>query len=152
VPVPTTLSIRAEPAACSHIAKTCARPSPVPALAALVVNSGSKARCTTAAGIPSPLADVSNDVEVSARGSKISDANFVRLRRAMDRVACAQSVLETMMAESVGAKCDETGMRMRMRMREAVELLARGWPEDYQAGAVEWLMTVERAVVVLSRR
>jgi hypothetical protein len=25
-------------------------------------------------------------------------------------------------------------------MREAVDLLARGWPEDYPAGAVEWLL------------
>ncbi|MDB5787479.1 hypothetical protein [Caballeronia mineralivorans] len=37
-------------------------------------------------------------------------------------------------------------------MRAEVELLAREWPEDYPAGAVESLMTVERAVVVLSHR
>ncbi|MFM0232884.1 hypothetical protein [Paraburkholderia sediminicola] len=102
------------------------------------------------------LADVANDVEVAARDAGVSDPSFVRLRRAMDRVGCAQSVLETMRAGSAGAECDETakcaGVEVRMRMREAVELLARGWPEDYPPGAVEWLMTVERAVVVLSRR
>jgi hypothetical protein len=59
-----------------------------------------------------------------------------RLRRALDRLACAQSLLEALRAESVGASDDETGMRMR----ETVELLARRWPEDYPAEAVEWLL------------
>jgi hypothetical protein len=84
------------------------------------------------------LTDVANDVEVAARDAGVSDPSFVRLRRAMDRVGCAQSVLETMRAGSAGAECDETakcaGVEVRMRMREAVELLARGWPEDYPAG------------------
>ncbi|ANB73614.1 hypothetical protein AYM40_15555 [Paraburkholderia phytofirmans OLGA172] len=61
----------------------------------------------------------------------------------MDRVACAQSVLETMRVESVGANGGEPEMRVRMRVREAVELLAWGWPEDYPAGAVEWLIAGE---------
>ncbi|MFL9966212.1 hypothetical protein PQR02_35475 [Paraburkholderia sediminicola] len=82
------------------------------------------------------LADVAADVEVAARDVGISDASFIRLRRAIDWVACAQSVLETMRARSVGASDD----RWALRMREAVELLARGWPEGYPAGAVEWLL------------
>jgi len=97
-----------------------------------------------------------------ARDAEISDASFVRLRRAMDRVARAQSVLETMSAGSVGAsgvgvEGDEMGMRqgvmgqMAMRqlaIRDAVEFLARGWPDEYPDGAVEWLI----AGVVDSRR
>ena len=52
----------------------------------------------------------------------------------------------------VRAKGDDPGMRrtaMRdavdvlAEMREAVELLAREWPEDYPAGAVEWLLLQE---------
>ncbi|MGF6607807.1 hypothetical protein OKW45_002707 [Paraburkholderia sp. WSM4175] len=84
------------------------------------------------------LADAVTDIEVAARDAGISDASFVRLRRAMDRVACAQAVLKTMGAESVGASGEETAHRV-LRVREAVELLARGWPEDYPTGAVEWV-------------
>ena len=52
-----------------------------------------------------------------------------------------------MRAGSVGAsggetgKCAEAGVRQmgtQTQMWEAVELLARGWPEDYPAGAVEF--------------
>lgn len=80
------------------------------------------------------LADAVSDIEVAARDAGISDASFVRLRRAMDRVGCVQSVLETMKVERVGVSRNETALRVRA----AVELLARGWPEDYPAGAVEW--------------
>lgn len=90
------------------------------------------------------LTDAVADIEVAARDLQISDASFIRLRRAMDRVACAQSVLETVRAGSAGAECGETAKcaetRMRMRMVEAVELLAKEWPEDYPAGTVEWLL------------
>jgi hypothetical protein len=41
-----------------------------------------------------------------------------------------------MSAGSVGASDDEWALRMR----DAVELLAREWPEDYPAGVVEWLL------------
>jgi hypothetical protein len=43
-----------------------------------------------------------------------------------------------MRVESVGAKGDDAVMRKQMR--EAVELLARGWPDEYPVGAVEWLV------------
>ena len=82
------------------------------------------------------LADAATNIEVAARDAGISDASFVRLRRAMDRVGCAQSVLETMKVERVESRGDETAPRVRMR--EAVELLARVWPQDYPAGAVEF--------------
>jgi hypothetical protein len=86
------------------------------------------------------LADVEADINVAARDLQISDASFVRLRRAMGRVGCAQSVLETMRAGSVRGNRDEWVLRMRMRMREAVELLAKEWPKEYPAEAVEWLL------------
>ncbi|NYH26007.1 hypothetical protein [Paraburkholderia bryophila] len=82
------------------------------------------------------LVDVASDIEVAARDAGISDASFIRCRRALDRLSCAQSILEAMRAESAEAKSDEAALRMR----EAVELLAKEWPEDYPAGAVEWLL------------
>lgn len=79
------------------------------------------------------LNDVATDIEVAARDARISDASFMRLRQAMDCVACAQSVLETMREGSVGASDEETALRMR----EAAELLTReGRPEDYPVGTV----------------
>jgi hypothetical protein len=70
-------------------------------------------------------ADVAPAAEVAARDAGISKASFMCLRRAMDRAACAQSVLETVRADSEGA-ADELEA-----MREAVELLARGWPDEH---------------------
>jgi hypothetical protein len=61
------------------------------------------------------LTDVATDAEVAARDREISDANFVRLRRALDRSACAQSVLEPNGAENFGAS---DGKALRMRIRE----------------------------------
>ncbi|MFM0232882.1 hypothetical protein [Paraburkholderia sediminicola] len=55
-----------------------------------------------------------------------------RLRRALDRLTCAQAVLA---AKSAGMGASD--YELALRMREAVDLLARGWPEDYPAGAVE---------------
>ncbi|MGF6610449.1 hypothetical protein OKW45_005371 [Paraburkholderia sp. WSM4175] len=68
--------------------------------------------------------------EVAARDAGISDASFVRLRRAMDWVACAQSVLESMRVETEEAYDGETVMPRQLQIREAVmrdamELLAR---------------------------
>jgi hypothetical protein len=48
------------------------------------------------------LADVRTDTSVASRDLQISDASFVRLRRAIDGVACAQSLLESTGAGSVG--------------------------------------------------
>ena len=86
------------------------------------------------------LTDVTNELGVAARDAGISDASFVRLRRAIDRIACAQSILGAMRAGKVGAENDDAEMRVGMEVREAVELLVREWPEDYPVGAVEWLL------------
>ena len=98
------------------------------------------------------LADVTNDVEVAARDLALSDASFIRLRRARDRVACAQTLLETV-SETAGKTADAAGTSptggeaerdlgtiIAAAMREAVELLAREWPEEYPVGAVECLL------------
>jgi len=99
------------------------------------------------------LSDAATDIEVVTRELDLRDEMRERLRRALDRVACAQSVLETMRAESEGTKseetrkCAEAGVRqmgIQTQMWEAVRLLAKEWPEEYPAGAVEW-MVVERA-------
>jgi hypothetical protein len=71
----------------------------------------------------------------------------------LDQLDSAQSVLEAMGAGSVGAGgvrndgtavCAEAPVREKamrqLATREAVELLAREWPDDYPAGAVEWLL------------
>lgn len=123
------------------------------------------------------LADVVSDIEIVARDTRIPDASFIRCRRALDRVACAQAVLEAMrknarcsLAEGTGdmlvdampgmGRMASWGIRppaMRVaqdtvhaveanaEIRTAVELLAKGWPEDYPAGAAEWqLLKVRR--------
>lgn len=58
-----------------------------------------------------------------------------RLQRALDRMSCAQSVLETIGVDGT------VGEKAELRMRKALELLAREWPKEYPAGAVEWLVT-----------
>lgn len=101
------------------------------------------------------LADAVPDIEVAARDMQISDSSFIRLHRAMDRVACAQTLLESV-SEIAGTTADAAGTSLTgseaerdlgtiaTAMREAVELLAREWPEDYPDGAVEWLMAEQR--------
>ncbi|WP_035551299.1 hypothetical protein [Burkholderia sp. 9120] len=84
------------------------------------------------------LSDAATDIEVVTRELDLRDEMRERLRRALDRVACAQAVLETMRVESVGASDEKTALRVRMR--EAVDLLAREWPEDYPSGAMERLL------------
>ncbi|CAB3779158.1 hypothetical protein LMG28138_00813 [Pararobbsia alpina] len=98
------------------------------------------------------LADGEGDIRTAARDFALSDASLVRLRRAMDRVACAQRLVETVRAvagggtgaptaESSGDSQAEDSLRViSAAMRAEVELLAKGWPEDYPAGAVEWLL------------
>jgi hypothetical protein len=83
------------------------------------------------------LSDAAKDVEVVTRELGLRDQMRERLRRALDKMACAQSVLET-----IGADGAEAGLNSEMaelRMREAMGLLAREWPEEYPAGA-EWLL------------
>jgi hypothetical protein len=93
------------------------------------------------------LADVVTDAEVAARDAGISDASFMRLRRAMDRLACAQTLVETVSeiagktagvagTSPTGGEAERDLGAIAAAMREAVELLARGWPDEYAAGAV----------------
>ncbi|MFM0409428.1 hypothetical protein [Paraburkholderia dipogonis] len=99
------------------------------------------------------LGDADSDISVVARELRLSDASFLRLRRARDRVACAQRLLETVReiagsaAGGTGASTDVGGGDGQPKdsagvfgaaVRAEVELLAGEWPEDYPAGAVEW--------------
>jgi hypothetical protein len=103
------------------------------------------------------LADVRTDTIVASRDLQISDASFVRLRRALDRVTCAQRLLETVMREIAATGCSQERLRADggnvggertatghadafSEMQALVELLAREWPDEYPAGAVEWLL------------
>ncbi|MDB5787481.1 hypothetical protein [Caballeronia mineralivorans] len=80
------------------------------------------------------LSDAATDVEVVTRELGLRDEMRERLRRALDRVACAQSVLEAIRAEEARTKTAGA------LMRDAMEMLAKEWPKDYPAGAVEWLL------------
>jgi hypothetical protein len=82
------------------------------------------------------LSDAANDIEVVSRELGLREEMCERLRRAFDRIACAQSVLESIGPD--GAEAGKDGAAAEVRMRAAVVLLAREWPEDYPAGAVEW--------------
>jgi hypothetical protein len=77
------------------------------------------------------LEDADTDISVAARDLGISDASFVRLRRALDRVAVAQTLLGA--SAEIGCKEGASGAAMRA----AVEFSVSEWPED-PAGAVEW--------------
>ncbi|WP_085483269.1 hypothetical protein [Paraburkholderia susongensis] len=99
------------------------------------------------------LGDADSDISVVARELRLSDASFGRLRRARDRVACAQRLLETV-REIAGSAAGRTGASTDVgggdsqtedsagafgaAVRTEVELLAKEWPEDYPAGAVEF--------------
>ncbi|MGU7784435.1 hypothetical protein [Burkholderia sp. PU8-34] len=91
------------------------------------------------------------DIGIVLRDLGIADASVVRLQRARDRLVCVQWLLEqTAMAvtrRAAGrsrpddyAESDGQKKAIAAAMREAVELLAREWPDDYPAGAVEWLL------------
>ncbi|QCP48336.1 hypothetical protein FAZ95_03530 [Trinickia violacea] len=89
------------------------------------------------------LADTSTDVEVVARELDLSDEMRERLRRALDRLGCAQRVLEATDGRLEENAPDERAFNGRAAMEPvggAVKLLAEGWPQDYPEGAVEWLL------------
>jgi hypothetical protein len=109
------------------------------------------------------LSDAATDVEVVAREFALKDAMRERLRRALDRVDCAQGVLEAMreFAGSEGARKDlraerrgrgsgdgeshggyenDDSIDAKRRAWNAMELLSEEWPKDYPEGAVEWLI------------
>jgi hypothetical protein len=59
------------------------------------------------------LSDTATDVEVVTRELGLRNEMLERLRRALDRLACAQAVLAAMRARSVGASDDRWALRMR---------------------------------------
>ncbi|KXV06574.1 hypothetical protein CR51_11640 [Caballeronia megalochromosomata] len=85
------------------------------------------------------VTDVASDVEVVARELGLKDEMKERLRRALDRVECAQGVLEAVCRETA----HNEGLPIDPVMR-AMEILARIWPQDYGANSVEWLVLGER--------
>ncbi|MFM0485156.1 hypothetical protein PQQ81_31860 [Paraburkholderia strydomiana] len=87
------------------------------------------------------ISDAANDVEVVARELGLGDQMRERLRRALDRMACAQSVLESIGPD--GAEAGIDGSAAGLRMREAVGLLAKEWPAEYPAHAAEWMLMGE---------
>jgi hypothetical protein len=107
------------------------------------------------------LSDAATDVEVVTRELGLRNEMLERLQRALDRMACAQAVLETV-REIAATGCSQRQLRadgdnvdgervatarvnaVRV-MRAAVGLLAREWPDDYPVGAVEWRMLEEAA-------
>jgi len=98
-------------------------------------------------------------VEIAARDAGISDASFVRLRGAMDRIACAQRFLETLLREIAAMGCSRERLRAEVgdvrgeqvatgqpamqradavgEIRAVVELLAKEWPDEYSAGSLK---------------
>ncbi len=96
------------------------------------------------------ISDAASDVEVVSRELGLREEMRERLRRALDRIACVQSVLESIGPDGAEAVID--GAAAESRMREAVDLLARGWPEDYPAGAVEWLILQSPVTLIKSKR
>jgi hypothetical protein len=82
------------------------------------------------------LSDVATDIEVVTREVGLHDEMRERLRRALDRLNCAQSVSEAartrQRGNSRGEVCEQ--------VTEAVRVLAENWPQDHPEGAVEWLL------------
>ena len=92
------------------------------------------------------LADTMNDIDVVARELHLRDEIRDRLRRSLDRLFCAQSVVEALCRELAvdahddGGRDDVDPMDGVLR---AMETLATRWPQDYGSEAVEWLVLDE---------
>ena len=97
------------------------------------------------------LADVAMDVGLVARELSLRDAMRGRLQRALDRLECAASVLETMADDSLGAARRKTSVPIdppefgaAESAWRSLESLAESWPRDYPDDAVEWLLLKNR--------
>lgn len=85
------------------------------------------------------LTDAMTDIEVVARELNLRDGMLELLRRSLDRLACAQSVVEAVCS---GFACNE---ELPMdRVIRTIEALAYAWPQDYCVDAVKWLLLDER--------
>ena len=82
------------------------------------------------------LADASADVEVVRRELCLRDGMLDRLLRALDRLDCAQTILEAVGTRRPG----NDGGAVWKQVGEALRVLAANWPKDYPEGAVEWLL------------
>jgi hypothetical protein len=105
------------------------------------------------------LSDAATDVVVVARERGLRDEMVARLRCALDRVNCAQEILEAIVEDVPGSEkpgglaetahpldchgSNVTGRRQertKARVRSAFELLRNSWPPNYPDEAVEWLI------------
>ncbi|AIP29814.1 hypothetical protein DR64_2263 [Paraburkholderia xenovorans LB400] len=85
------------------------------------------------------LADTAVDVELVSRELGLTEVMSERLRRALDRLECVAAVLETMRPASGGYESAEVVDAAGC----AVEELAVREPQDYPAGALEWVMLAD---------
>lgn len=67
-----------------------------------------------------------------ARGTRLLE----RLLRALDRLNCAQAILDAQRKRLLGTNCND---EVWERMNEAVRVLVGNRPKDYPDGTVEWL-------------
>jgi hypothetical protein len=77
-----------------------------------------------------------SDVEVVARELGLRDEMLERLLCALDRLNCAQAILDARRKRLLGSNCNDEVLE---RMNEAVRVLAGNRPKDYPDGAVDWL-------------
>ncbi|EDZ98880.1 hypothetical protein BH160DRAFT_5799 [Burkholderia sp. H160] len=82
------------------------------------------------------LADAVTDVEVVRRELGLSEQMVERLQRAVDKLGCAQTILEAM----GGSRLANSGGEYWGQVADAVRWLAGNWPQEYPEGAVEWLL------------
>ena len=82
------------------------------------------------------LLDAASDVEVVSRELGLPNEMHERLRRALDRLICAQEVLDAEQRSRLGLSSGE----IPEQVGEALRLLAERWPQEYPDGAIEWLL------------
>jgi hypothetical protein len=70
------------------------------------------------------LSDVATDIEVVARELGLREEMLERLRRALERLHCAQAILDAQRKHLLGSCGDEVWERMS----EAIRGLAENWP------------------------
>lgn len=82
------------------------------------------------------LADVATDIDVVARELGLREEMLERLLRALDRMNCAQAILDAQRKRLLG----NSGGEAWEQTSEALRVLAANWPQEYPEGAVEWLL------------
>lgn len=83
------------------------------------------------------LSGIATDVEVVTRELGLRDEMRKRLSRALDRLNCAQAILDAQRKRLLGSSCSD---EVCERVSEAVRVLAANWPQEYPKGSVEWLL------------